>query len=240
MASASQIGVFGKLPMFGDFIQRNLPPTFVSVWDEWLQHYIAGPREQMGEHWLDIYLTSPVWRFIFSVGTIDSHAWAGIMIPSVDQVGRYYPFSVALRIPGEIPLLDFVATQTAWFDSVEDLTLQVLDSQYELDEFIQHVSAVELNMGSGYSRTGDNLESVSFQIDMEFEEQSAASVFPYYLEALLTKMTPSFSIWTTRGSERVAPCMFSVPGMPSINKIPAMLDGQWGMWGWQQPFVMRA
>jgi len=49
--------------------------------------YVASSKEQMGDEWLDTYLTSPIWRFVLSSGVIDTQHWAGIMLPSVDQVG---------------------------------------------------------------------------------------------------------------------------------------------------------
>ena len=74
-------GVFGKLPAHGDFIYRDLPTQFVNVLDSWLQGFVGGSREQLGEQWLDIYLTSPIWRFAFSEGVVDEHGWAGLFLP---------------------------------------------------------------------------------------------------------------------------------------------------------------
>ncbi len=236
MLAAAAVGVYGKLPMYGDFVQRNLPANFVAGWDEWTQHFIAGSKEQLGEAWLDIYLTSPIWRFVISAGIIDKHAWAGILMPSVDSVGRYYPFAVVVKLPEYVALLDFLATQTAWFDSVEELALQALDEQMQLDELVEQIATVELNFNTGYARSGGMPESNAFHIEMEFEEQSPGSVYGYLLDGLLAKTYLSYSVWSTRGSERIAPCLFSVQGLPPVSKLPAMLDGQWQHWGWPQPF----
>jgi len=91
MTTEMQTGLYGKLPAYGDFIFRNLNSSFITPWDEWLQHFISGTQEQIGEGWLDIYLTSPIWRFVLSPGVIDNKMWAGLMMPSVDRVGRYFP-----------------------------------------------------------------------------------------------------------------------------------------------------
>ena len=61
-------GFFGKLPALGDFVQRRLPGAFVKVWDGWLQGAIAGSKAQLAEHWLDTYLSSPVWRTVRTGG----------------------------------------------------------------------------------------------------------------------------------------------------------------------------
>ena len=121
------IGLFGKLPAHGDFIQRNLSAGFINIWDEWLQHFVAGTQEQLGDTWLDIYLTSPLWRFILSHGVIDENIWAGVMIPSVDRVGRYYPFTIVRKLPQNTNPFEFIQMQTAWFKKIETLALDALD-----------------------------------------------------------------------------------------------------------------
>lgn len=235
----NNIGLYGKLPTHGDFIQRNLPSGFVAEWDQWLQHYIAGAQEKIGVDWLDIYLTSPIWRFVFSDGVIDENRWAGILMPSVDQVGRYYPFSVAIRLPDFINPFEFIATQSNWYTEVEQLALRALDGEFLTDDLLDQLSALDLKMDSAYGANRGVLESYAIQIDFEFEEQTASSVYSHFLDALILKLLSSYSVWTTSGSERVVPCLFCVQNLPSIAKLPAMLDGNWQQWGWQQPFVLN-
>lgn len=231
-----QAGLYGKLPMHGDFIHRNLPSIFITTWDEWLQHYVAGSKEHLGDDWLDIYLTSPIWRFVLSSGVINELHWAGIMMPSVDQVGRYYPFSIVTPISAELNPLEFISLESAWFEKMEELSLQALDEQLHVDELFDEISRVESNFMSSYTSTGRLMESAAIQIDLEFEEQLPMSVYPHLLDSILMKTSNSYSLWTTQGSERIAPCLFNVKGLPSVSNIPAMMDGQWSYWGWQQTY----
>jgi len=92
-------GWYGKLPVLGDFAQRRLPPGFVTPWDAWLQRGIAGSRAALGEAWLDHYLTAHVWHFVLMPGVLGRDAWAGVWSPSVDRVGRYFPFTLAAPLP---------------------------------------------------------------------------------------------------------------------------------------------
>ena len=101
------IGIFGKIPAHGDFIERQLPRSFLTPWDEWLQRGIASSKELLGNQWLEIYLTSPIWHFCASPGVIDEKAWAGILMPSVDSVGRYFPLTVARPINVRASLFEF-------------------------------------------------------------------------------------------------------------------------------------
>jgi len=233
-------GVYGKLPMYGDFIHRNLPSAFITPWDEWLQLYIAGSSELIGDGWLDIYLTSPVWHFVFSPGVIDANSWAGIVMPSVDQVGRNYPFSVVLPLPSISNPLEFIALQHAsWFDSVEALARQALEEQCQVDELVDALSRIENNFTISHVKTGKTMQSNIVQINMTEEERRPVSVYAHLLESILSKSMKSYSLWTTHGSERIAPCLFCVQGLPLVNNIPAMLDGQWSHWGWPQTYMVK-
>ena len=233
------MGVFGKLPAHGDFIQRNLPAGFINIWDEWLQHFVAGTKEQLGDDWLDIYLTSPLWRFTFSEGVIDKNVWTGIMIPSVDRVGRYYPFSIVKKLPEKTNPFEFIQLQSAWYKEMEGFALAALDGEIQIDDLLEELTNSNTDSDSDYSRSGFNLEGDSFQFDMEFEEQSLSTVYPLLLDSIMMKQFQSYSLWQTAGSELIGPCFFSSQGLPNVNKMPAMLSGQWQMCDWQQPYVMN-
>ena len=239
MENKPQTGIFGKLPLHGDFIYRNLPNDCMNSWDEWLQRYIGGSREELGNEWLDIYLTSPIWRFAMSEGVLDGSAWMGMMVPSVDRVGRYFPISVLTEIPPQVNLFEYMMLQTEWFEQVEERIMDALDAQLDVDELMTVVDEVELNQHTAYDNVQRLENHSSTVINMEFEEQSPTSVYPHFLDAFLSLSLASYSVWTTPGSERVEPCMSITQGLPKISGIASMLDGQWSSWNWQQPYKLR-
>jgi type VI secretion system protein ImpM len=118
-------GFFGKLPWLGDFVTRNLPVGFVTPWDGWLQAGMAATRDGLGEAWLDRFLTAPIWRFLLPAGCAGP-AMAGVLMPSVDRVGRYFPLTLAIPLdtdpPAEAPL-----AAASWFDGLEAVALAALD-----------------------------------------------------------------------------------------------------------------
>jgi type VI secretion system protein ImpM len=118
----------------GDFATRRLPPEFVDPWDNWLQRSIAFSKRQLGERWLDIYLTSPIWRFALFEGVCGPGAWAGVVMPSVDKVGRYFPLTIAQPISGEPSVLRWITGGEAWYDAAERLALNTLDEAFVLDD----------------------------------------------------------------------------------------------------------
>ncbi len=233
-------GFFGKLPAHGDFIHRNLPVHFINLWDEWLQAFVGATQEQLGEQWLDIYLTSPIWRFFLTSGVIDENQWAGVMLPSVDRVGRYFPFSVVTRIQQIANPLDYIAVQKHWYESIEEQCLAALDGQLLIDELIQEVNALTTQNSSPYNASMNQPTGQGVMVEMDFEEQSPAVVYPYLLDAFVVERFNSYSVWSTVGSERINPCTFISQALPSVSGAAAMLDGQWQQWNWYQPYQLKS
>src|SRR5574337_1028442 len=120
MGIAQVAGWHGKLPALGDFASRRLDAGFVEPWDAWLSHGLARLRQQPG--WPGAYLASPSWRFVLLPGVLPGAAgegcWAGVLMPSVDRVGRYYPLTIALALPGLPHAAMLLARQaaTAWLE----------------------------------------------------------------------------------------------------------------------------
>jgi len=52
-------------------------------------------REKLGEDWLESYLKAPIWRFALMPGALDARPWFGVLMPSVDRVGRQFPLTFA-------------------------------------------------------------------------------------------------------------------------------------------------
>ncbi len=126
-------GWYGKLPCLGDFASRRLPPEFVDAWDGWLQRSIASSRQQLGESWLDLFLKSPMWRFALAPGICGDNAWAGLLLPSVDKVGRYFPLTLALRVNRSDDSLQQVFGADTWYAELERIALSALNIDFSPD-----------------------------------------------------------------------------------------------------------
>ncbi|MDH5354765.1 MAG: type VI secretion system-associated protein TagF [Gammaproteobacteria bacterium] len=241
MHDAVQTGVYGKLPAYGDFVSRNLQASFINPWDEWLQHYIFTSREQLGNQWLDIYLTSPIWRFVLSSGVIDDKKWAGIIMPSVDRVGRYFPLSLARPIPAETAAIHFFVSQTRWYEQLESSCLLALNGQIDVDELVSCIGEINLTAYDAYLPTSNVGDNGAFILGLPDSDQSSVSVgLPYLLEATLSSGFTSFSVWQTEGSEVVSPLMFCCQGLPPISGLTSMLDGQWQLRNWKIPYNLKS
>lgn len=240
MSHDMQTGIYGKLPAYGDFIFRNLNTAFISPWDEWLQHFISGSQEQIGEDWLNIYLTSPVWRFALSPGVIDNNMWAGLMMPSVDRVGRYFPVSIVKQFASNTSPVDFMFNQTDWFNALETHCLTALEGHLDVDELVTAVTEVDISVQQDYQPTYNLGEMGPMLISLPSADlEQINSILPYLLNAALTTSLSSFSLWQTAGSELISPVLFSCNGLPPIGGIASMLDGQWQQRNWKIPYNMQ-
>ena len=122
------IGWYGKLPSLGDFISRRLPTNFIEPWDTWLQEAIAASRDQLGEQWMEIYLTSPIWRFVLMPGVYgNTEMWTGVLMPSVDKVGRHFPLTIAIPVESHSGMMQSALTSQAWYAALEQVALASLD-----------------------------------------------------------------------------------------------------------------
>jgi type VI secretion system ImpM family protein len=126
-------GWFGKMPALGDFASRRLPATWVDGWDGWLQRELVRSRSVFGDDdWLELYLVAPVRRFWLAPRLLAPSGWLGVLMPSVDSVGRHFPFTLATPLPaGRDELVDALANG-AWLDAADAVARQVLDPAFDV------------------------------------------------------------------------------------------------------------
>ena len=127
-----QFGAFGKIPALGDFLRLNVTAGFVQPWDEWMQAGMLGSREALQESWDDAYLSAPIWRFTLPRGVSGASGMIGIVMASVDRVGRQYPLTIAAPVEvANVALCHFA--NTAVFEQLEQIALDMLDDHSTRD-----------------------------------------------------------------------------------------------------------
>lgn len=226
-------GFFGKLPAVGDFVSRRLPREFVEPWDGWLQNAIASSRERLGQDWLDAYLTSPIWRFALSMGAAGPAGWAGVLMPSVDRVGRYFPFTVAGRLPDGADLFLLARETQAWFESAEELALSVLDDVAPgVEGLDSDVAALGPPLVGETFIAAQAADGIGWYVALG--ETGFADVVEGFLPRLAQRQFGAYSVWWTTGSEQVEPGVVFCPGLPDASGFAAMLAGHWQTYGWDE------
>jgi type VI secretion system protein ImpM len=136
-------GWFGKVPMLGDFAHRRLPVDVVTRCDEWLSSCIATSRRELAHDWLDIYLAAPLWCFAWAPRVADASWWFGVLMPSVDGVGRYFPLLICRDAPTPPVRPEALSRLAAWYDAVGQCALSVLEPGATLQSFEARLMAVD-------------------------------------------------------------------------------------------------
>lgn len=213
-------GFFGKLASHGDFVARRLPPPFVAAWDGWLQDCLQASRQSLGDAWLDAYLTAPVWRFALAPGVCDTGgavaAWAGVLMPSVDRVGRHFPLTLAASTPGPLPLDQWLG-EAGWYGRLEALALSTLEPRFNFDDFDSALCGMAGLPAAAWPGAQD-LHGWRWNLD---HAAGAAGVAAQVAVAALH----GHSVWWTDGSDRAGPCLRLFRGLPPPQSFAAMLAG---------------
>lgn len=218
-------GYMGKVPNRGDFLTHNITPELQDLLFEWCQATMAVSREQLGDDWLDAYLTSPIWHFGASPGVFVEQGVIGTLIPSIDRVGRHFPFMVLSEFSGTA----FEAWhQPEWSSSMEDSVLAVLDDDWNEQSWQRRLEAIDPPPSSPARMRWPGDEG-NLMIPGDVDEGD-------WLRALIERRRGQ-AIWWTRGSSRVAPSTLITDGLPKVAQFAAMLAGDWQEWGWNQGVV---
>jgi len=219
-------GWYGKLPSLGDFASRRLPEEFLAEWDEWLQRSVAQSREHLGEKWLDTYLTSNIWRFLIAPGALLPGCWGGILVPSVDRVGRYYPLTICAEL-GSLKNVN-VEDLDAWFSSLETASSIGLDANSNIDQFDLALQSYllfpenELQSSLASTLTESLLNQASFT---HFESQAVktGALIHALRGTLFDAHFAGHSLWTCANAN-TGLGGFICKGMPSPSMYARMLE----------------
>lgn len=230
-------GFYGKLPSHGDFLTRGLSGDFVTAWDDWLQRGMIRSQEVLGEGWLDAFLTSPVWRFVLAPGAIDHHGYAGILFPSVDRVGRYFPMTAARRLSVDRVDLALLDVLEPWQRAAETVLLAALErDENDLEELVRSIcpeidSATDLASQPHLPFPLDSIRSAShWRIALEPGAAPGRALAGSLFESLAAAMAP-LTIWWSGGSTNGGPSLRVSRGLPDPELFAEMISNDQGCEG---------
>lgn len=96
---SAEVSIYGKLPAHGDYILVSLPSTLEAQIHRWLSAVIVEAESVLGkESWLKAFLMTPPVCFVLNLNTKPQKSLFGVMIPSVDKVGRYFPLMTGVYL----------------------------------------------------------------------------------------------------------------------------------------------
>jgi len=215
----STAGFYGKLASRGDFVSRGLPQSFIGPWDSWLAAGLLASQASLGERWLDAYLVSPLWRFMVAPGVCGPDAAVGVVMPSIDRVGRYFPLTVAALLDPDADPASVVGGADDWFERVENLLLSTLNVEASFEAFNAELETLD---GPMYlPRTPSSRFASLHRFDATDSQRR--------MSALAESACEGVSLWWGQGSERIAPGLMRCQGLPAAADFAQFLLGQEGV-----------
>ncbi|GLS26054.1 type VI secretion system-associated protein TagF [Marinibactrum halimedae] len=221
----SSIGIFGKLPAHGDFVDRGLAPGFLTIWDEWLQRCIASSRHQLDSQWLDFYLYCPIWRFSISSGVVDSQSRIGILLPSVDSIGRYFPLTITQLTPNQPNPYKTLISYDNWFRNAENIAVNALNNGDSVDIVLNNLANLSENDNIKKSMPTKGLSPMAGCFISQTEDNNHASLMSELLYQQRQAVAPANSCWLQNTQEQQT--LFDSEGLPPPESFTKMLTGQW-------------
>ncbi len=151
MTGSATICCLGKLPLFGDFVRLNsdTSPCLLAL-DRWLLQGIEHGYLQSGRAFESRLRSFEPLRVL--AWSDPERCWSGFLLPSVDAVGRVYPFLAGWELHSPLPAPELVP-----LIGIEDL--QALYGLVErarqdlpaLDVFLEQIGAATLRQDPGGS-----------------------------------------------------------------------------------------
>lgn len=221
-------GWYGKLAMLGDFAHRRLPADFVGTCDAWLAGVVGASRTRPGDGWLDAYLTAPVLRFAWAPGVAGPPWWFGVLMPSCDSVGRYWPLLVARPRPR--PPLDRIALDhlEAWYDHLAGAATRTLADDAALEAFEQALADAPPWPGPGPAAAGAT-ELPPLEGGGRLWNLGRPASLCDALQALaardLCERFAGCSVWWRKAGETPGDGIAAIPGLPGPAAFAALLAG---------------
>lgn len=239
---AFSVGWYGKIPGTGDFIARRMPSAFSQAWDAWEQSLMDGSQERLGAGWRDAFLTMPPWRFLLSPGLVTPNAWAGLMVPSVDAVGRYFPLTVASPLPAAaLDLVGTLAAAAGWFAAIEEVALSALapkadthaiDAAFAARAFRSEWLRPAARRAEGEDATVPMRPAAPQMLCIPLGSRTLDARALAELRPIAERMCEPNAAWLCEESEVMARCLLLTEGLPPPAAFCAMMDGRWPEHGW--------
>ena len=156
-----QIGFWGKIPTTGDFVSRGVRSELIDGFDSWLQHGVSHSKELLQDRWLEKYLTAHIWRFYAKNTFSADSVCTGVICPSVDRVGRYFPliFVLELRVENAWDI-SCLQTRRSWFTALESIALRALHEPLDADTLQAELTKVSVQLSDMKIPESENVMGV--------------------------------------------------------------------------------
>jgi type VI secretion system protein ImpM len=218
--------LFGKLAAKRDFIAIATPRKFLETWEPWVQSCMSTSRHQLGDQWQQAFLSAPVWRFWLG-SDICGAAVAGVIMPSVDGVGRYYPLTLmSVSDPATaIPPPDLDA-QDEWYSAAETFLLSTLDQTASFEAISAKLDAMACPAVGPILQDSDKIAAMGDRMVGMITAGQRSMDALNMLRQTNHASSAAASYWWTDGGEEFPPIALCSYGMPDPFSASVLLTGK--------------
>jgi type VI secretion system protein ImpM len=166
-------------------------------------------QQRFGAQWLPLYLNAPVWCFALGPHVYGVNAWAGVLMPGVDRVGRYFPFTIAQAFEAA-ELERGLSGAQGWYDRLTQLALSTLTPEFSLDGLDEALRAVQFS--------GGNQEATPWRLAIRDASDDG------FATLLVKAAIVGQGIWWSEGSPAVAASARVCSGALNGSRFASLLD----------------
>jgi type VI secretion system protein ImpM len=167
----------------------------------------------------------------------------GVVAPSVDQVGRYFPLTLVAELAAHVKVLPAASAAEGFFRRAEELVIETLATEHvDFGAFDRGVLALEEELGVLAAPPEVVLDEEACAILTDTPRpwhvplgpsSDVAGAFEQLLSMHLeAKFRPLVLCWTD-GSAVVEPSCLVVKDLPEPAFYPALLEGSWTAHRWR-------
>jgi type VI secretion system protein ImpM len=218
-------GWYGKLSSLGDFASRRLAADDVQWLDEWLSACVRASQQQLGARWLEVYLSAPLWRFVLGPGVMGPSWWCGVMMPSCDNVGRYFPLlvlqaraSLAMDVAG-------LAHLDRWWAHLTDAAHHTLQESSTVQAFEEALRASPSWPAAPLHEPAP--EAQQFWRRCPMPQTSALDLSLALMAGRLRQRLHGQSLWWAMAADAMPGAVLTLPGLPPPAAFVSLLHGRW-------------
>lgn len=135
------VGLYGKLPAHGDFVERGWCPATIAALDHWITEGIAAVAAGLDHDALAAQMTAaPLWYAYAPPGWAGPNALHFVLSPSIDRAGRY--FLLLCGVEGNVDAVWALAShQSSFAEAAAATVYDALGGGLDADAIIAKLEA---------------------------------------------------------------------------------------------------
>jgi type VI secretion system ImpM family protein len=237
----ARLGFHGKLPALGDFVSRGWSAEFSDALDRFVQTAMAAAYAETPARVLEAQGRAVA--LAIRPGTWGRSGWVGLLAPSEDRVGRYFPICVGLETDAQDPpeLLAPGWPSRRWTDELLERVLRVQVDAQGAQALMEALPETDRWM-TGWCQGSAVPDTVSARLPEDAQTWRGAAQVAFAGPWARLSEPQRVSALQAAARARVFGVVMAEDGSHHTwfadgsaqngSAFAALFDGRWAHWGW--------